>query len=236
MASSFKHFDLKIINPSFDSPLIDTLMELNHLRKLELSGTTMPWSFFQLKEIFHLLESVGSARIEGNRTTISEYVEQKIEHKERHSERFSEIANVEAAMGYIEDSVDEGTEITHHFVRELHQLAVSGLEEEGDKTPGAYRSLGVQISKSQHQPPEAHLVQDYMDELLAFINGQHPEKYDLLKTALAHHRFTWTQQLYFVMTVTCITRNYQRLIRVMKKRYYLGVIMCLVAYCLKFLK
>jgi len=191
MAASFQHFDLRIVNPTFDSPLIDTLMELNHLRKLKLGGTTAPWTFFQLKEIFHLLESVGSARIEGNRTTISEYVEQKIEHQERSTERFSEIANVEAAMTYIEEFVEEGTEFTHLFIRELHQLAVSGLQEEGDRTPGAYRSWGVQISRSEHQPPEAHQVSDYMDELLSFINGQDSEKYDLLKTAIAHHRFTW---------------------------------------------
>jgi len=191
MSANFVHFDLKIVNPSFESPLTDTLMELNHLRKLKLSGTTAPWIFFQLKEIFHLLESVGSARIEGNRTTISEYVEQKIEHKENSSERFSEIANVEKAMNFIEESISEGTEITNHFIRELHQLAVDTLTDEGDKTPGAYRTWNVQIAQSSHLPPESHQVQSYMDELLQFINENDAGKYDLLKTALAHHRFVW---------------------------------------------
>lgn len=91
-------FHLRLVSPDFDSPLVDVLIELNHLRRSQLAGTTRPWIFFQLKNIFHLMESVGSARIEGNRTTISEYVEQKIEHGERSDERFSEIANVEAAM------------------------------------------------------------------------------------------------------------------------------------------
>ncbi|MDP2558345.1 hypothetical protein Q8W15_15720 [Photobacterium damselae subsp. piscicida] len=111
---NFKDFDLRLVNPSFEMDLTDTLIELNHLRKLRLIGTTAPWIFFQLKEIFHLLESVGSARIEGNRTTISEYVEQKIDSKERSSERFSEIANVEEAMTFIEESIKEGTEITNY--------------------------------------------------------------------------------------------------------------------------
>ena len=87
-------FPLRVISPDFDSQLTDTLIELNHLRKLKLGGSTAPWVFFQLKTIFHILESVGSARIEGNRTTISEYIERKIEHEERSDERFSEIANV----------------------------------------------------------------------------------------------------------------------------------------------
>lgn len=182
---------LKIVSPSFESPLTETLMELNHLRKLELGGTTAPWTFFQLKRAFHMLESIGSARIEGNRTTVSEYIEQKIEHKERSSERFSEIANVESAMEFIESNISEGTEITHSFIRELHGIAVDGLTEEGDKTPGAYRSWGVKISQSEHLPPEAISVQPLMDELIDFINREDPPRYDLLKTAIAHHRFTW---------------------------------------------
>ena len=184
-------FPLRLVSPSFDSPLTDTLIELNHLRKLRLQGTTAPWIFFQLKDIFHILESVGSARIEGNRTTISEYIERKIEHKERSSERFSEIANVEAAMAFIEENIDEGTDITHLFIRELHHLVVGDLTREGDKTPGAYRTWNVGITASTHVPPESFKVQSYMDELLSFVNEKGPDKYDLLKTAIAHHRFTW---------------------------------------------
>lgn len=184
-------FELRLVSPSFDAPLTDTLIELHHLRKLRLQGTTAPWIFFQLKDIFHILESVGSARIEGNRTTISEYIERKIENKERSSERFSEIANVEAAMDFIEENIDEGSEVTHLFVRELHHLVVGDLTQEGDRTPGAYRTWNVEITKSTHVPPEHIHVQSYMDELLQFMNEKGPDKYDLLKTAIAHHRFTW---------------------------------------------
>lgn len=184
-------FPLRVISPDFDSQLTDTLIELNHLRKLKLGGSTAPWVFFQLKTIFHILESVGSARIEGNRTTISEYIERKIEHEERSDERFSEIANVEDAMSFIEESIGEGEEITHHFIKELHQLVVGDLTSEGDKTPGAYRSWNVEIVGASHIPPNHILIQDFMDEFLAFINEETPDKYDLLKTVLAHHRFTW---------------------------------------------
>lgn len=166
-------------------------MELNHLRRLQLHGTTKPWIFFQLKKLFHLLESVGSARIEGNRTTISEYIEQKLEDAERSSERFSEIANVEEAMEHIENSVDAESEISHTLIRELHQLTVRSLDEEGDKTPGAYRTWKVRIAKSKHVPPEHLKVQEYMNGLIEFINANHDSKYDLIKIAIAHHRFAW---------------------------------------------
>jgi len=182
---------MKLITPSFDSELVDTLLELNHVRKLKLSGSTHPQIFFQLKEIFHMMESIGSARIEGNRTTISEYIEEKISKIQDKSEQYSEIANVEEAMKYIEDSIDEGSEITHKFVRELHHLTVNKLSKEGDKTPGAYRKNNVSIALSNHKPPEHYLVEEYMEDLLSFINTKKSSKYDLLKIAQTHHRFTW---------------------------------------------
>jgi Fic family protein len=186
-----KELSLRIVSPNFDSCLTGTLIELDHLRKLKLYGSTEPWMFFQLKNIFHILESVGSARIEGNRTTISEYIEKKMEYPEHSNERFSEIANIEVAMNFIENSISEGTEITHHFIRELHHLVIGDLTNEGDRTPGAYRKWDVEISKSAHTPPTHVQVQSYMDELLEFINKDDADRFDLLKTAIAHHRFTW---------------------------------------------
>lgn len=183
--------NIKLITPSFDSNLVDTLLELNHVRKLKLSGSTYTQIFFQLKEIFHMMESIGSARIEGNRTTISEYIEEKISKTQGENEQYSEIANVEEAMKYIEDSIDEGSEITHKFVRELHHLTVNKLKNEGDKTPGAYRKSNVLIALSKHKPPEYYLVEEYMEDLLNFINEKKSSKYDLLKIAQTHHRFTW---------------------------------------------
>lgn len=192
MAINFKDIKLKLVSPTFDSKLLDSIMELNYLRRSQLQGTTSPYLFFQLKKIFHLLESVGSARIEGNRTTISEYIETKIEHKENSTDTFKEIANVERAMEYIEEKIQTGTHITNHFIRELHQLTVSNLKKEGDETPGAYRSWQVHIAQSEHTPAEPHLVQSYMDELIDFINNEDEEKFDLIKVAIAHHRFVWT--------------------------------------------
>jgi hypothetical protein len=65
---TFRHQDLVLLNPAFDSPLVDVVNELEHLRRLRLEGSTPPSVFLQLKDIFHMLESLGSARIEGNHT------------------------------------------------------------------------------------------------------------------------------------------------------------------------
>jgi hypothetical protein len=77
----FNHFDLKIVKPEFESDLTGLIISLDALRNKRLEGSTHPSVFFQLKHIFQTLESIGSARIEGNNTTIAEYIETKLENK-----------------------------------------------------------------------------------------------------------------------------------------------------------
>ena len=193
MSASFSHFELRILNPSFDSPLVDTQTELEYVRRLQLGGSTPAHLFFQLKRIFHILESLGSARIEGNHTTLSDYVEHLVEGAQQGptTDPLREIQNIERAMDYIDDSVNEGAPLSEQFVRELHHLTVRDLVREGDKTPGAYRLGQVVISKSMHLPPPAASVPMYMQELVEFVNRADAPKYDLMKVALAHHRFGW---------------------------------------------
>jgi hypothetical protein len=81
MNAKFKHIDLNLATPDFGANLTKLILDLDYLRKRKIEGTTYPVLFYQLKKIFHLMESIGSLRIEGNRTTLIEYVEQKIDNK-----------------------------------------------------------------------------------------------------------------------------------------------------------
>ncbi len=189
--AAFMHFELALLNPAFDSPLVDVLTELEHLRRLQLAGTTPAPVFFQLKRVFHMLESLGSARIEGNHTTLADYVESSLEGSATAGDQLAEIANIEEAMAFIESAMEPGADVSEHFIRELHALAVRNLVREGDATPGAYRLGQVHIAQSEHLPPKGVMVGGYMQELVGFINRADARKYDLIKVALAHHRFGW---------------------------------------------
>lgn len=191
MAPVFVDFPLRVVAPEFTSPLTDVVMELEHLRRLQLTGDTPPAMFFQLKTIFHTLESLGSARIEGNHTTLADYIESKIDVPAEPTENIQEVRNIEQAMDYVEKVVEVGSNITEQLIRELHQMTVGGLVREGDKTPGRYRGGNVQIAGAAHLPPDVAAVPGYMQELVEFINRADAPKYDLLKMALAHHRFCW---------------------------------------------
>ncbi len=193
---AFSHYDLDLIQPGFDSHLTNLVVELEGLRNKVLRGTTRPFMFFQIKEIFHLLESLGSARIEGNNTTIAEIIENKIEEDTNNkAPNIVEIENLREAIEFIDENIDNH-QIDHAFIRELHKIVVRDLppppKGEGDRTPGLYRNYAVQIKKSFHIPPALlSQVESYMDELVLFIQRVDPPKYDLIKTALAHHRFMW---------------------------------------------
>ncbi|MSR88288.1 MAG: Fic family protein [Candidatus Margulisbacteria bacterium] len=192
MNSSFHHFLLELPQPSFDSPLTSIILELEKLRYKRIQDTHVyPLIFSQIKEIFQLLESLESVRIEGNNTTLSELIEKTIEGKKSSNEQMEELENIQAALKFADDYIQKGTKIDRAFISELHRLVVSGLKRDGDRTPGIYRSEEVKISNSNHQPPRPETISSYMEEFFDFIGTPKEIKYNLLVTALAHHRFVW---------------------------------------------
>lgn len=193
MNPKFVHYDLALIEPDFQSSLTDLIIELDFLRRKSLYGSTNPIVFFQLKHIFQLMESLGSARIEGNNTTLFEFIEAKIENDKNKSLDLREITNIEETLLFVENIIDNSP-INRALVSEIHVRVTQNLSHtdgEGDKTPGYYRKQNLKINKSNHIPPDWTQVEGYMEELINFINTPTPPKYDLLKTALVHHRFAW---------------------------------------------
>ena len=187
----FKNPKLRLVPPLFDSDLTGLIMDLDHLRKKVLSGTTPPHIFFQIKNIFHIIESIGSARIEGNHTTLVEYIDSKIAPSpSTETEQIIEIRNMESALDLIDKNIDD-TSINRIFLSELHKQVVGELTAEGNKNPGEYRKKEVRIAGATHLPPDYAQVSLFMEELFDFINHDDPPQFDLLKTAIAHHRFAW---------------------------------------------
>ncbi|KND47594.1 MAG: hypothetical protein AB201_01525 [Parcubacteria bacterium C7867-006] len=194
---AFKDIPLKIYEPEFGSELTNIIIELEKLRVKKLGGPVPPHIFFQLKEIFQMFESLGSARIEGNRTTLSEFVEKIIENptKKTKDDGLKEIYNIDNAIQFIEKNVDSKTNFSRYFISEIHKILVDGLTPpptgEGSRYPGQFRPVNVTINKSSLISPEHVQVPEYMEELLGFVNQPRTSQYHLLVMALAHHRMAW---------------------------------------------
>jgi len=109
--------------------------------------------------------------------------------KEVKDESLKELRNINRAIQFIEDNVIEA-KIDRAFISELHKIVVDGLISDGSKHPGDYRPNEVDISNSKHTPPIHSRVPELMEELIEFINEERESQYDLLTTAIVHHRFT----------------------------------------------
>ncbi len=190
----FKHFNLIIPQPDFKDKIVADIIELEKLRGNQINLGVNRKVFNQMKQVFHLVESLYSARIEGNRTTISDYVQDKTEGK-KESQTFKEIENIEKALWFIDRCFRENPEqpINKTFLCALHKILTNELspEKEGSYNSGGYRQGNVSISRATYTPPLNIKVPEYMDELINFINQPADLQDELLKVAIAHHRLVW---------------------------------------------
>lgn len=184
--------ELAIPTPNFWDTITGKIMQLENLRVGGIVASTPTPAFIQLHSIFQITESLASARIEGNHTTISDYVQDKIEGKDNTQEH-KEISNIEDCMKYINEEFkkNHSFQVSEFFLNQLHQILTRDLTKEGSKQPGGYRSHNVTITQSAHVPPEPFKIRELMSELIQYINKKDPPQSDLLKVAVAHHRFVW---------------------------------------------
>jgi len=184
--------NLELPKISFDSNLVELITKLEVLRHQIAPLEIDIRLFAQVKQIFYMIESLQSARIEGNRTTISDYVASKFENKED-VDNIKEINNIEKAINYVNQCFleDENFKISNKFIKELHYIITNDLKAEDSKESGRYRSCNVVINKAEHIPPNPTAVPGFMEELVDWINKTDKIQKQLLKIAIAHHAFTW---------------------------------------------
>jgi Fic family protein len=73
------------------------------------------------------------------------------------------------------------------LIRQLQEIAVDGIEDR----PGEWRTTPVRIEKSNHTPPEAHLVEGRVVELCDFVNDNWHEKTPFFLSAYVMWRLNW---------------------------------------------
>lgn len=180
--------------PQWNSKLATLVVELSGLRNHSVSGSSPAWLFFELKDLFHIVEALSSARIEGNHTTLATFVEKKLDKTDTDNEKLIEISNLIEALEFVDQHIAT-TDIDANLLFELHRIVVKNLSTdhggEGDTRPGAYRLDERHIGNSDHILPHPADIRDLMDELYAYINEENDPQMDLLKIAIAHHRFVW---------------------------------------------
>src|SRR5699024_6575070 len=110
-----------------------------------------------------------------------------------------------------------GIPLTHALVRELHRLATHDLVREGDASPGEYRTREVEISGSAHIPPLASTVHSLMSDLLDFANTPAEPHMQLIRMAIAHHRFVWVHIEWADFVLEGLLRDLEALHRIAER-------------------
>ena len=117
-----------MINPRFDSPITNTIFEIENMRNRYIQGSTPPWIFYDIKNIIYLMESVASARIEGNNTTLVSAAISSIENSEEEEvDEVKQFLNIRRGLDFIDETIKAGDDITLAMIRELHKIVVKDL-------------------------------------------------------------------------------------------------------------
>lgn len=178
-----------------DGNLANLAEEIDSHRVNNNEGTINRKLFLQLRSIFHTIVSVSSARIEGNNTSIKEYIRSKWDNPNIIvPAHIKEIQNLERAISFVESRM-YNYPIDKEFICKLHEIIVDGLQPEphgkGDKQPGTFRKSNPIFANHHHLPPHWEQVEEYMQKLIEFIGTESNPQYDLLKATVAQHRLVW---------------------------------------------
>ncbi len=165
-------------------------MELEFLRRKETITTVDSFIYSQLRKIFRDIDSMASARIDGNKTGLSKYFEAKEDDPEAKGRKAVEIDKISEAMRLIDENIVDLV-FFQGFFTELHHLIREGITNESSRFAGKYRQGPARPAIPGNDSPQFHLVETFMDKLISYVNKKESSKFDAIKTAYAHHRYLW---------------------------------------------
>ena len=183
-----------MINPHFDSPITNTIFEIENMRNRYIQGSTPPWIFYDIKNIIYIMESVASARIKGNNTTLVSAALSSIENSKEEEEvdEVKQFLNIRRGLNFIDKTIKAGDDITLAMIRELHKIVVKDLplDKDGAEHPGQFKTRDNIINGSSAKTTSHLKVKEELEDLLNTVNIREAPQFDIINIALAHHRFT----------------------------------------------
>ncbi|MCK5821709.1 MAG: Fic family protein [Bacteroidales bacterium] len=190
MSPRTSHMGFKLPEPDFNSPVTDLVMDLEFLKRVDPIKSTEHILYQQLREIFRDLDSIASARIDGNKTGLTKFLESKLENPEIKGRKTVEIDRISEISQRIEETINE-TVIYKGFFIELHKLLRDGITKDSTRNIGKFRRDVKDDIGKPNSSPEAHLIDPYLTKLISLSNKKCPSKYHPLKIAMTHHKLLW---------------------------------------------
>ena len=99
-----------------------------------------------------------------------------------------EVINHSEAISFIEDQVNRIEPLDERTLKTIHYLILKNID---DENAGAYRSINVRVSGSQHEPPHFLQVPNEMKELFAWYEQEKDRLHPVELAALFHFKFVY---------------------------------------------
>lgn len=171
--------------------VFDKQLERIHDKKRELDKLR-PIPGYALKSIRESMTiewTYNSNSIEGNTLTLREtkmVIEEGFTIKGKSLREHFEAVNHQEAIEFVESLASEKYILTAKDILSVHELVLQKIEKE---FAGWFRTFGVRISGANFVPPNALKVDDFMTELVDWVNLS--ELDIVIKSTIFHHRFVW---------------------------------------------
>lgn len=141
-----------------------------------------------LREKLFLEWTYNSNAIEGNTLTINEtkVVLEGITVGGKTMREHLEVINHRDAISYVEDVVHKEEPFSEWQIKNLHRLVLKGID---DGYAGVYRDQQVFISGAVHTPPPPFKIQELMNNLMNWYNGEAQNLHPIVRSAMLHAIF-----------------------------------------------
>lgn len=137
-----------------------------------------------------------SNSIEGNTLTLQEtrmVVEDGLTIRGKSMREHLEALNHQEAVEWVEEKANANHSLRTSDILGIHSLVLQKIEKE---FAGRYRNAGVRITGANFVPPNALKVDEFMEELIQWVNAPDHSTHLLVKAAIFHHRFVWVHPFF----------------------------------------
>lgn len=170
---------------------LEKQLERIHEKKRELDKKRPIPSYVlkSIKESLSIEWTYNSNSIEGNTLTLQEtkmVIEDGFTIKGKSLREHFEVVNHQEAIEFVESLASNEYVLNKLDILSIHHLVLQKIEKD---FAGKYRTSGVRISGANFVPPNALKVDEFVGELIDFVNDSEVDI--LIRSAIFHHRFVW---------------------------------------------
>lgn len=160
-------------------------------QRLDALRPIPPIALENIKQALSVEWTYNSNSIEGNTLTLQEtkmVIEEGFTIKGKSLREHFEAVNHQDAISHVEALVSANYVLNSTDILSIHNLVLQRIEKD---FAGRYRTSGVRISGANFIPPNALKINEFIEDLINWVNTESKSLSPIIRAAIFHHRFVW---------------------------------------------